>query len=928
MLLNFDYTYAMVNLGSDVITVEVSNDGVAYSTAIVYNTLSGTNGSPTAESLNLTTLLPGLDYETSLLYVRFRVSSGYTLAAQFFVDNVDLVSGTTDCNIGVIDHYQIIHDGTGISCLGSTITIIGHNATHFPSAPGDGEVMALATFQNKGTWASVIAGSGSLADVTVQAAVAANTDGAGTYTWFGNEDTIQLRFNYTDLSTNPELVNFDLGGTFSEDGATPNHDNDLSISEAGLLFYNETAQAPGIPTQIAGKPSNQYGSEDVIILQAIRTSDDDPSVCEPLFPDTQVVNIDFGAECDDPASCSGGDSFSVNGVGITLNDFNGVPGADTYQSVPVTFTNQTTSTGAVLVLNYSDAGQIELHARYDIPFDNNPENAITSEDFIVGSNSFVVRPFGFDIGFTTDPNAANYRADDANGSAFKTAGTTFATTVTAKAWDPAQPEDDMNQDGIPDDDADLSDNPTTANFGAQGTPEEDDVIITHVLVAPAGGVAGSLTGGNLFTSYNFGVSNEDMSYDEVGIITLTAKLADNNFMGSGEDVQGNVVNVGRFYPHNFNLSMAAAGAVCTPKSDFTYMGQRFTVSFMLEARNEANVRTQNYASTFVKLSDSDFDNDAFFHAVDDIDGLADVDYSSRISSLDGSFFAMFDDVGVGTPGIGSVMGTLVFARENDGLLVEGAEDGPYTVRIGTNFVDSDAVPIALTAISDIDVDDGTNEDTNAIYREISAADVEFRYGRLFIDNAYGPETEALEISLRVEFWDGGAFVLNTDDDCTVISNVALAPALSIVPLSYSAPDFAPDALAIGDTTIGQGLGLTNITLFGGQTSRSEDGDGNDENDSDRPFIASAPIPGVDVPIGSVLVEFDLGSGLLPAVLNFLKYDWRGGAGGSLFDEVPEDLLPATPTGDVYNDNPRALIEFGSYSGHDRVINWQEIYLGL
>ena len=175
-------------------------------------------------------------------------------------------------------------------------------------------------------------------------------------------------------------------------------------------------------------------------------------------------------------------------------------------------------------------------------------------------------------------------------------------------------------------------------------------------------------------------------------------------------------------------------------------------------------------------------------------------------------------------------------------------------------------------------------------------------------------------------------MLNTDDDCTVISNVGLGPALSIVPGSYIAPDFAPDALADGDSAIGQGAGLTNITLFGGQTGRSEDGDGDDENDSDRPFIASAPsdvtIPPADVPIGSVLVEFDLGSGLLPAALNFLKYDWRGGAGGSLFDEVPEDLLPAMPTGEVYNDNPRALTEFGSYSGHDRVINWQEMYLGL
>jgi hypothetical protein len=39
------------------------------------------------------------------------------------------------------------------------------------------------------------------------------------------------------------------------------------------------------------------------------------------------------------------------------------------------------------------------------------------------------------------------------------------------------------------------------------------------------------------------------------------------------------------------------------------------------------------------------------------------------------------------------------------------------------------------------------------------------------------------------------------------------------------------------------------------------------------------------------------------------------------------LYDETPEGANYNDNPRAIIEFGSYRGHDRVINWQEIYTG-
>ena len=70
----------------------------------------------------------------------------------------------------------------------------------------------------------------------------------------------------------------------------------------------------------------------------------------------------------------------------------------------------------------------------------------------------------------------------------------------------------------------------------------------------------------------------------------------------------------------------------------------------------------------------------------------------------------------------------------------------------------------------------------------------------------------------------------------------------------------------------------------------------------------------------MLVEFDLDDPGLPTPLDFLTYDWRGGAGeADDYDEVPEGV--------DYDDNPRGVVEFGSYRGHDRVINWQEIYIG-
>ncbi len=918
VFLDFEYSYSSLN-ASDSIIVEVSDDGSNWQAFPAYTGLENSNASFIAQSLNISTLGGAIDDFGGIISVRFRVDNGYTLSSQFNIDNVELRTTTADCNVGTIDHYQIIHDGNGIACLGSTVTIVGHDASHFPVAPGNGESMTLSNNRNAGTWASVVSGLGALSDIGAQGAPS-NTDGLGSYTWFGTEDTVQLRFNYTNPTTDPESVNFELSGSFFEDDVTANHDEDLFIRQAGLRFFNETDQVAGIPTQISGKPSNQYALDKKLILQALQTSPDDPSVCEPLFPDTQTVNIEFSAECDDPDNCSvtaPAQAFTVNGSPVALLNQDGGNGAQSYTSVPVTFTNQTTSTGAEVVLNYSDAGQIELHARYDIPFNNDPDFLITSEDYLVGNTSFVVRPFGFDIDFSLDRFAggALSRANDATGPAFTPAAQPFSTTVTARRWQLADDLADLN--GIPDSDANLTDNAPTPNYGNELAAAENDIVITHQLVEPVAAVGvrdGTLGGGTAFNTFTAGTDTNDLTFDEVGIISLTAELADNDYLNGGEDVQGNVVRVGRFYPDNFALSSAAAAAVCSAGNDFTYMGQRFDVSFVLEARNASDVTTQNYIDGFVKLAGSDFNPDSVFHGVEDIVSAADIDRSTRLTSVDGSFSVLFDGIMDASPGFATVSGTLVFERENDGVGVDGAEDGPFVIRLGTSIADGDNVAIALGA-SDIDVDDGSVEQGTPLYRELSSTAVEFRYGRLILDNSFGPESEPLEIPVRVEFYDGSDFVLNEDDSCLVINYVSATPAISFVPLSYTAPAGTVDPLADGDTVIEQGSSNFDITLSNGRTM-----DINIEanpNDPDRPFITTAP---ANEEVGSVLVEIDLTSPGLTDPLDFLTYDWRGGAGEvDIYDEVSE--------GDNYIDNPRSIIEFGSYRSHDRVINWQEIYIG-
>ena len=44
------------------------------------------------------------------------------------------------------------------------------------------------------------------------------------------------------------------------------------------------------------------------------------------------------------------------------------------------------------------------------------------------------------------------------------------------------------------------------------------------------------------------------------------------------------------------------------------------------------------------------------------------------------------------------------------------------------------------------------------------------------------------------------------------------------------------------------------------------------------------------------------------------------------DDSQDAKLIEVPDGANYTDNPRALIEFGSYRSHDRILSWRELYV--
>lgn len=930
VFLNFDYSYQFLNSGSDVLEVQARASSIdSFTTVQTFSGIGGTNLTPQAVNLNLTTLL-GSPIWTATTEIRFVITAGYTGTSRMFFDNVELATGTTDCGIGSIEHYNIQIDGftgspatlvPGISCVGSVVTVTGHDLNDFPSASD--ELITLQTSTGEGNW-TLLFGSGTFNN-------GALGDGIATYDFAPGEQSAIFLFNYTDPATDPELVNFNMSTAY---GINPNEDPTLAVQQAGLLFYNETANNPTsiapIPTQIAGKASDILPDLRLITIEAVRTSDNDPLACSPLFDAGNTLSIGFAAECQDPGTCSASlnNQFAINGTTMTPAPDNAGPGTTaSYVPLDILMVDQGAGhVGGELVFNYADVGQIEIHAQYELPLNNDPMGILSGDVIAGGSLPFVVRPFGFDIDFSGDRSSnglggTSYAAD-ADGTIIGTAGVAFDTTVTAIAY---QAGDDLDFNGVPDDAATLYDNATTPNYGNESTAGNYDVLISlDQIAAPAGGV-GSLTD-NLFPVFASGAQTKTMVFDEVGIIDLSAQLVDSadgftpiDFMGSTYGLQGNIKNVGRFIPGDFLLSggiissrpLANGETKSIAPSTFTYMGEEFGISAMITARSGAVTPTvtRNYVGTFAKLDNAAFGFDKFF-AVDE-SGAPD-DYSTRVADPNGGadrIISWNTDPAV-DGGEAMLSGNLVFGRQ-----ATNVEDGPFTsLTIALNTSDSDSVPFVL----DLDIDGGGDD-------AATIGDEEFRYGRLLVENAFGPELEPLGIGFRIEYWDGTEFVLNTDDSSTTLFFDALTEgAAADRTLKYVAGTFTEnlvedidDSLDPGETFIEfDAIGANDVTtsIFEGQTLiRSGVDIDTDDIQDDSPLFTSAPGDGFE---GTAIIEFDLSDASLPFSLDFLSYDWRGAA----------DVEDENEDG-IYSDNPRSRVEFGSYRGHDRVINWQEIYIG-
>ena len=340
----------------------------------------------------------------------------------------------------------------------------------------------------------------------------------------------------------------------------------------------------------------------------------------------------MAATCVDPTACAGGqvtiDTATNAATNIaTLNNSASL----TYSPVTLDFGNNL-SDSANFIFTYPDAGKVTLHARYNIRDENNDPTG----NYMLGSSlPFVVRPFGLFIDVLDNPKAQS--AGQAN-SAFIKAGENFTTSLSAVQWQAS--DDDLPgeaNDGIPDSDADLSNNSIAVNFGNEVITAR--AVINDSLYLPSSGVEGNLTN-NTFTDFINGVAtngvsnNKSMTYDEVGIVNFAANLTNGTYLGAG-DITGIVPYVGRFIPDHFELSTGFDGSIISvcdltsPSSEvvFAYTGQvtsadatkgalQYKSSLQPEllitakssiCQSDICTTTQNYTGDFMKLVAGDID---------------------------------------------------------------------------------------------------------------------------------------------------------------------------------------------------------------------------------------------------------------------------------------------------------------------------------
>ncbi|MEQ9450712.1 MAG: LamG-like jellyroll fold domain-containing protein [Pseudomonadales bacterium] len=655
---------------------------------------------------------------------------------------------------------RIEHDGAGIHCTPEPVTVRMLDAAGNPLT-GASQQITLDTQSGRGSW-TLVTGSGTLVDATLD-------DGLATYQFSlvdAGEAVFALDYRQgtptlniaVSLTANPSITDDDTEGT-------------LTFASTGFTVTANPLSNPPPSPIVDPITTQQAGYDFPVHLSVYGTTPDDP-VCGVIESYTGTRNLAFWLSRSDPAS--GSIAASIDSNSIADNAAGATPQTVTFSAGQ-----------AAVTMRYKDAGAISLQV----------SDALSQTPAINGaSNTFVVQPDYLHItsvtsaGGTPNPGATSLNTDP-----FVPSGEAFRVVVTARD----------------------ADHDITPNFGLESAPETIR-LFSNGLLAPAGGRNGSsgdILNGTAFARSGAGeFTSTSIIFDEVGIISLSAQVADNDYLGSGPVDEVASGNVGRFYVDHFEMIDDDVVAAC---NGFTYAGQNaLSISMELAANNALGNRVHNYDATlFGSLPLAQV-----LMAAEDNDGGIDLGARLVVDPADW------------------VAGRYQVSQTDAQFSRAVAPDGPFSnLQLGARVLD----PTDARLLLDLDMNAGSSGDcllSGTCTAHAVGPPSRVRHGRLSLGAGSAPEFADLDLPLLAEYWDGLGFRTNTLDNCTPYD-------ITLVSLSAYQGN-----LSAGETLPTQPA--SNQPLVGGAP--------------DPVLLLSAPGAGND---GSVLVEI--------AAPGWLQFDWFG-----------------------------------------------------
>lgn len=482
-----------------------------------------------------------------------------------------------------------------------------------------------------------------------------------------------------------------------------------------------------------------------IPFRAVKKSDNS-NACIPLLAN-QTKAIQFNGTYSNPNT--GTKSFLINDTAIVT-----ASNPTTYTSINLNFN---VNGVALFKANYIDAGLVNIKAKLE-------ENIFGENLVLEGSDGVRTRPVGFCI--TSPAPNAYCISEDASCSVYKKAGEVFPLTVKAVAWQ-STPDSDFCVGNI-----------TTPNF------KNVTVGLTSQLIAPSGGNTGTFTPINYnHTAGEASVNNAKIS--EVGVFKIATNAV--NYFGKTIPVSISQ-SLGRFVPASFQVTIDDHGQLTPFCNSFSYIGQDLGWSSKplvnIKALNMQGVITQNYTmGAFKKLT------------------LSDITRTLTLSNLgvDGQPLTLTES----TP----LTHTLATLATKPGELFY-TYNNQFSITKNANAL---VAPFNLDASLELNLiqdSDSVTQSGQPLAIEPTGT-LEMRYGRLFIEDAFGPENVNLMMPLTTQYFTGAAFAINTADSCTAYNT---EPAANLVTVSSANPAITAQGesgiFTAGTTGVSKGVSLT------------------------------------------------------------------------------------------------------------------------